>query len=245
MGPTVKTGAGLATVLAGVLLIVAAALFASPTRSSASEPAEMGQSCRASLTISTTTEQATAHLSAACTGLYELASWQLKSPHVTQGETIYNRVTSPPWTVALPDCAWQVDFRLIDNRTIIAGKQGENSNCQSTTTTSSTVTTTTVPVTTTTLAPTTTTTSAPATTTTTLAPKTSPGGGTTTTTTLAPQTAPRAGTSDATTTTTAASALAFTGAPIRNTSLLGGGLIVVGSLLLGFKKFRAKGSPRV
>ncbi len=68
------------------------------------------QACSLSLAISP--GSATATVAGCSNGVYALSSWRVPSAtrNPSHPQTLFRRVTGPPWTVALPPCFWQVDF---------------------------------------------------------------------------------------------------------------------------------------
>ncbi len=66
--------------------------------------------CSVRLTIGPNSVTATV---AGCTnGVYALSSWRAHSTLLrsSRPQTLFRRVTGPPWKVTLPPCFWQVDF---------------------------------------------------------------------------------------------------------------------------------------
>ena len=82
--------------------------------------------------------------------MFALTSWAAQSASypTSKPQTLFARTTHAPWTVALPPCFWQVDFRRISPTVeFAAGRLGGHA-CPATTTTTAAA-----PKTTTTISP--------------------------------------------------------------------------------------------
>jgi hypothetical protein len=110
-------------ILGGAVVASGLAVSAAHEATASAHPA--GTACHASLSF--TADTASVSLSpTGCTHAYELTSWSTVAEGNNKGETMLQRVTSPPWIVSLPQggCPYQVDFRDTTNGRLLAGEQG-------------------------------------------------------------------------------------------------------------------------
>jgi hypothetical protein len=80
-----------------------------------------------SLSLAISPSSVTATVAGCSNGVYALSSWSAQSAVLSTShpQTLFQRVTGPPWTVALPPCFWQVDFsELSPVRHILVGHLG-------------------------------------------------------------------------------------------------------------------------